>query len=67
MVCRELKYPINEFILQHLDLLVGDKKMKNILEVLPSKFLLETQFRQYIADTTQRLLQREIQTLNKRT
>ncbi|CAF4611423.1 unnamed protein product [Rotaria sp. Silwood1] len=66
LVCRQLKYPIHQSIIQHLDNLLKYEKIENILEIVPLKCLIESQFQQYIADTSQRLLQREIQALNKR-
>ncbi|CAF4552395.1 unnamed protein product, partial [Rotaria magnacalcarata] len=42
------------------------EETENILEVVPLNCLLEPQFQQYLADTSQRLLQREIQALDKR-
>jgi cap1 methyltransferase len=66
LVCHNLKYPVNVSILQHLDNLLKYEKIENILEVVPLKCLLEPQFQQYMADENQRLLQREIQALDKR-
>ncbi|CAF1297361.1 unnamed protein product [Rotaria sordida] len=66
LVCRELKYPVHQSIIQHLDKLLKHEKIENILEIVPLKCLIEPQFQQYMADTSQRLLQREIQALNKR-
>lgn len=66
LVCQGLKYPVNLSILQHFEHLLSDQQTENILEVVHIKCLLEPQFQQYMADTSQRLLQREIQALNKR-
>ncbi|CAF1350277.1 unnamed protein product [Rotaria sordida] len=66
LVCQELKHPVHPSISQHLDNLIKYEKHQHILEVVPLKCLLETEFQQYLADTSQRLLQREIQALNKR-
>ena len=66
LVCQGLKYPVNKEILQHLDRLSVVEKIEDIMEVVPLKCLLESQFQQYLADTSQRLIQREIQALDKR-
>ncbi|CAF3614310.1 unnamed protein product [Rotaria socialis] len=66
IVCRELKYPVHKSLIQHLDNLLKYEATENILEVVPLSCLLEPQFQQYLADTSQRLLQREIQALDKR-
>jgi len=66
LVCRELKYPIDVSIVQYLNSLLKYEKIENILEVVSLKCLIESQFQQYMADTSQRLIQREIQALNKR-
>jgi hypothetical protein len=66
LICRELKYPVDISIIQYLNSLLKYEKIENILEVISLKCLLESQFQQYIADTSQRLIQREIQGLNKR-
>ncbi|CAF3006173.1 unnamed protein product [Rotaria sp. Silwood2] len=66
LVCREFKYPVHQSIIQHLHNLLKCEKIENILEIVPLKYLIEPQFQQYMADTSQRLLQREIQALNKR-
>jgi hypothetical protein len=66
LVCRELKYPVDVSIIQYLNGLLKYEKIENILEVVPLKCLIESQFQQYMADTSQRLLHREIQALDKR-
>ncbi|CAF2095478.1 unnamed protein product [Rotaria magnacalcarata] len=66
LVCHKLKYPVYPSIIQHLDNLIKCGNMENILEIVPVKCLTELQFQQYLADTSQRLLQREIQALDKR-
>ncbi|KAG0428047.1 Cap-specific mRNA (nucleoside-2'-O-)-methyltransferase 1 [Dictyocoela muelleri] len=66
LVCQFLKYPVNVSIVQHLANLIKYEKHENILEVVPLKCLIETEFQQYLADTSQRLIQREVQALNKR-
>ncbi len=66
LVCRELKYPVDRSIVQYLNSLLQNEKTKNILEVVSLKCLIESEFQQYMADTSQRLIQREIQALNKR-
>ena len=66
LICRELNYPVDVRIIQHLDHLMTNEKMEDVLEVVPLKCLIELQFQQYMADTNQRLLQREIQALTKR-
>lgn len=66
LICRELKYPVDVSIIQHLDHFMTNEKMEDVLEVVPLKCLIEPQFQQYMADVNQRLLQREIQALTKR-
>ena len=66
LICQELKYPLDISISQHLNYLMTNEKIEDVLEVVPLKCLIEPQFQQYMADTNQRLLQREIQALNKR-
>jgi hypothetical protein len=66
LVCQALKCPVNVSIIQHLSNLLKYDQPESILEVVPLKCLLEGEFQQYLADTCQRLLQREIQALNKR-
>jgi hypothetical protein len=66
LICRELKYPVDISIIQYLNSLLKYEKIEDILEVISLKCLLESQFQQYIADTSQRLIQREIQGLTKR-
>ncbi|CAF1244881.1 unnamed protein product [Didymodactylos carnosus] len=51
---------------KHLDDVVTQLSMENdVVEILPISCLLEKEFQQYLVDTAQRLLQREIQTLKK--
>jgi len=66
LVCYELKDPLNISIIQHLNYLLQFKETNNILEVVSLKCLIEPQFQQYMANTNQRLLQREVQALTKR-
>ncbi len=66
LVCCELKYPVDMTIIQHLDKIILNEKIDDILEVVPLKCLIEPQFQQYMADMSQRLIQREIQGLDKR-
>ena len=66
LVCQALKSPTNVSIIQHLSNLIKYDQPESILEVVPLKCLLEGEFQQYLADTSQRLLQREIQALSKR-
>ncbi|CAF1594374.1 unnamed protein product, partial [Adineta ricciae] len=66
LVCYQLQSPVNQSIIKHLDdLLLRYEKTEDILEVVPVKCLIEPEFQQYIADTSQRLLQREIEGLDK--
>lgn len=68
LVCRDLRHPIDPTIVQHLDIALKEheKNLNNVLEVVPFKCLLEPEFQQYLADVSQRLLQRETQALKKR-
>ncbi|UJR29273.1 hypothetical protein I4U23_010487 [Adineta vaga] len=66
LVCYQLKSSVNQRIIDHLDHLLKYEKTEDILEVVPLKCLLDSEFQQYIADTSQRLIQREIQALSKR-
>ena len=66
LICYQLKYPIDQSIICHLDELSQSENTENILEIVPLKCLLEPPFQKYMADTSQRLLQREIQGLSKR-
>ena len=66
LVCCGLKYSVNLPIIQHLNYLLQCKETNNILEVVSLKCLIEPQFQQYMANTSQRLLQREVQALDKR-
>ena len=65
LVCQALKYSVNASIIQHLSNLTKYDRPESILAVVPLKCLLEGEFQQYLADTSQRLLQREIQALAK--
>ena len=66
LVCKRLKYPVNLSIIQHLQQLLNEQQTENLLEVVHIKCLIESEFQQYLADTSQRLLQREIEALDKR-
>lgn len=66
LVCHKLKYPVYPPIIQHLDNLINGGDIENVLEIVPVKCLTELKFQQYLADASQRLLQREIQALDKR-
>ncbi|CAF1343216.1 unnamed protein product [Adineta steineri] len=64
--CQELKYPVNKSIIQYLENLLQHNQTENILEVISVKCLIHQELQQYIHSTVQRLLQREIQALQKR-
>lgn len=66
LICQQFKSSTDISIVQYLNSLLKYDKIEDILEVVPLKCLLETQFQQYMANTSQRLLQREIQALDKR-
>jgi hypothetical protein len=66
LVCQSLKQPVHASIIQHLSYLIKYDQPECILEVVPLNCLLEGEFQQYLADTIQRLLQRELQALSKR-
>ena len=68
LVCRRLKHPIQVAFVQHLDYLLQhhEKDIDDVLEIVPFKCLVEPEFQQYLADTNQRLIQREIQAVSKR-
>lgn len=66
LICQGLKYPVHIPVIHHLDSLMNNEKIEDVLEVVPLKCLLESQFQQYMTDTHQRLSQREIQALTKR-
>ena len=68
LVCRNLKTSIQISFIQHFDYLLQhhEKTIPDVLEIVPFKCLIEPEFQQYLADASQRLIQREIQALKKR-
>lgn len=66
LVCQRLKYPVRSTIKQHLSRLLEIPDIENVLETVPLRCLLEPKFQQYLADSSKRLLQREIQAIEKR-
>ncbi|CAF1273541.1 unnamed protein product [Adineta steineri] len=66
LVCQGLKYPVNKSVTQYLEDLLQHNETENILEIISVKCLIHPEFQQYIHSTVQRLLQREIQALQKR-
>ncbi|CAF4017157.1 unnamed protein product, partial [Adineta steineri] len=66
LVCQGLKYPVNKSVTQYLEDLLQHNQTENILEIISVKCLIHPEFQQYIHNTVQRLLQREIQALQKR-
>ncbi|CAF4062612.1 unnamed protein product [Adineta steineri] len=66
LVCQGLKYPVNKSIIQYLEDLLQHNQTENILEIISVKCLIHPEFQQYVHNTVQRLLQREVQALQKR-
>jgi hypothetical protein len=67
LVCQALTTPVEaRHIIQHLQKLMEQDQVEDILEVVPFESLVQSEFQQYMANTTLRLLQREIQALSKR-